>query len=110
MTKTIRNLVLAFVMTAGTAGTMAAPALAAEWDHDRDGRAREWRHTEWREHDRDDADRAPYAYAAPAYSYAVPAYSYAVPGYGYYGAYGYAAPPVAYAPPAASFSLTIPFR
>jgi hypothetical protein len=108
MTRTIRNLVMAFVVTIGAAGALASPALAAEWDHGRDGRAQEWRGQDdhgrdgraqewrgrdWRDYDRDAYRPAPYAYAAPAYGY-----------------YGYVAPPpVTYAPPAATFSLFVPF-
>ena len=102
MTKTIRNLVMALVVTAGAAGAMASPALAADWDRGRDGRVQEWRHDDWRAHYAPDPTPYAYGYVAPAY---------VAPAYGYYGPYGYAAPPVAaYAPPAASFSLTVPLR
>jgi hypothetical protein len=87
---------MAFVVAAGAAGALASPALAADWDHGRDGRAREWRAHEWREHHRVGYGWQPYAYAAPAYGY-------------YGGAYGYAPAPVPYAAPVGSFSLSIPF-
>jgi hypothetical protein len=99
MTKMIRNLMMALVVTAGAVGAMAGPALADDWGRDRDGRAQDWRHTERRE------PRGYVAYPAPY------AYAHAAPAYGYYPAYRYAAPPVAaYAPPAAFFSLMIPLR
>ena len=105
MTRTIRNLVMALVVTAGAAGAMASPALADPWDH-----GGGWGGHEWREHQGYGYGAygvAPYAYGAPAYGYGAPAYGYAAPAYGYGG---YAAPPpVAYAPPAASFSLFVPF-
>jgi hypothetical protein len=90
MTKSVRNLVMAFVVAVGAAGAMASPALAADWHHGRDARAHEWR-----DHYRGGYGWAPYAYAAPAYGY----YG------GYYG--GYVPAPVPYAP-VGSFSLSIP--
>lgn len=85
MTKTIRNLILALAITAGTAGVAAAPAFADGWHHgydrydfDRDRHDDGWR---WGEHDR-------VIYAAPPSAY------YAAP-----------APVAAYAPPALYFGL-----
>jgi len=88
----LRNLVLAGVVAAASAGALAAPALARDWDHGRDGG---WGHErDWR--DRDDR-----AWVAPSYGYT---YAYAP-----YATYGYAVPapaPVYAVPPVISFGFS----
>ena len=87
---TIRKFLMSLAIASCAAGAMAAPALAAGWDHGREVRGHEWRGRDWRAHHRVYAP-APYAYAAPSYGY-----------------YGYVAPPVIYGEPQATFSLDIP--
>ncbi|HZT51828.1 MAG TPA: hypothetical protein VFA22_07845 [Stellaceae bacterium] len=86
----IRKFVMALAIAAAAAGTMAGPALAADWDHHREP----IRHDEDR-HWRAAPHRVFYA-PAPVFERIAPAPVY-VP------------PPVAYAP-AASFSVTIPLN
>ncbi len=69
----LRNLALAAALAATSAGVLAAPALAADWHHDR-GRQ------EFRDHRRHDRFYGPVVAVGPGYAY---------------GPYGYAPPPPA---------------
>lgn len=81
----LRNGLLGLALAAVIGGAATAPALAADWRHDR----RDVREHVWRDHDRD--HHRPYAYVAPV-----------APSYGY----RYYAPAPVYPAPSLSFGFT----